>query len=187
MFNYFGLTRQERILVIETVEILMPSIRPRSFRSLDTLAQRTAGSADFKTYAATLGEALTRWRNRTEGQGRFRVEVITSDPGRAGPSGVVRIDYAEGPTRDPASRATVDDDLVLETLAALRAAGLRTTSSGDGLTLVPDTELSLKGALYLVRPLAQRGWTVRQALRDAERIVRAVQDRSRPTKPTEAA
>ena len=33
MFNYFGLTSEERILVIETVEILMPSIRPRSFRS----------------------------------------------------------------------------------------------------------------------------------------------------------
>ena len=36
--EYFGLSAEEMTLVRETVEILMPSICPRSFKSLDTPA-----------------------------------------------------------------------------------------------------------------------------------------------------
>jgi hypothetical protein len=187
VFTYFGLRAEERVLVRETVEVFMPSIRPRSFRSLNTPAQRSATRGDFETYAHALGEALTRWRNRTAGRGRFQVKVVTSDPSCAGPSGIVRIVYAESPTGDPSVDTAIDDKIVAATLATLREAGLSIVGSGDGLTLVPDTELWVNGALYLVRPLARRSWTVRQALRDAERIVRAVQDRARPAQPTEAA
>ena len=39
VFEFFSLTDGEQALVQETVDVLMPSIRPRSFRSLDTPAQ----------------------------------------------------------------------------------------------------------------------------------------------------
>lgn len=178
IFDYFGLTPEERTLIRETVEVLMPSIRPRSFKSLDTPAQHVANTDDFSLYANALAEALTSWRTRTRGRGRFNVVVVAGDPQRAGPSGIVRVTYAEEPTQAPKVGAEVNDDLVLETLAQLRASGLRAIPAGEFLTLVPDAHLWIDGALYLVRPLTQRSWTVRQAMRDAEHIVRSVQSRA---------
>lgn len=178
IFDYFGLAPEERVLIRETVDVLMPSVRPRSFKSLDTPAQHVADADDFSTYARTLAAALTAWRTKTRGRGRFRVAVVASDPERAGPSGIVRVTYADEPTQAPEVGAEVSDKLVLETLAQLRAAGLRAIPAGDFLTLVPDAHLWIDGALYLVRPLTQRSWTVRQAMRDAEHIVRGVQSRA---------
>ncbi|MCP1848207.1 MULTISPECIES: N-6 DNA methylase [unclassified Bradyrhizobium] len=178
VFSYFGLTEEEQTLVSETVEVLMPSIRPRSFKSLDTPAQRTASAKDFGIYAQALADGLTAWRDRTGGRGRFDVNVVANDPARAGPSGIVKISFAAEAQADPGVATGIDDELVIETLAALRKLGLRTIPSGDYLTLVPDTHLWIDGSLYLVRPLTQRSWTVRQALRDAEHIVRTVQTRA---------
>ncbi len=177
IFDYFGLTTKEQILVRETVEVLMPSIRPRSFKSLDTPAQHRVDAGDFDIYANALAEALTSWRTKTRGRGRFRVDVIASDPSRAGPSGIVRVAYVSQSTAAPEVSATVSDDLVIETLAQLRKVGLRVVASGDFLALVPDVHLWIDGALYLVRPLSRKSWTVRQAMRDAEHIVRTVQSR----------
>jgi hypothetical protein len=178
IFSYFGLRENERKLVRETVTLLMPSIRPRSFKSLDTPAQHLVAAKDLSTYAQALAQALTEWRKRTGGRGRFRVEVAANDPSRAGPSGIVRIQYDDVQLQGAEFNTDVSDDLVLETLAQLRQAGLRSIPAGDFLTLVPDTHLWVEGALYLVRPLTRRSWTVRQALRDAEHIVRDVQSRA---------
>ncbi|WP_197485079.1 class I SAM-dependent DNA methyltransferase [Methylomonas koyamae] len=177
VFSYFGLGIQEQKLVRETVGILMPSIRPRSFKSLDTLAQHRTSPKNFDVYANALGEALTAWRTKTHGHGRFHIDVVASDPGRAGPCGIVRVSYDEQTTGRSKVSTQINDELMLATLAELRDAGLRTIPSGDFLTLVPDVHIWIDGALYLVRPLAQRNWTLRQALRDAEHIVRSVQKR----------
>jgi hypothetical protein len=175
VFNYFGLSALERALVRETVDVLMPSIRPRSFKSLDTPAQQRANPDNFRTYAETLGDALTSWRERTGGRGRFQVSVAANDPERAGPSGIVRVTYSDDRTEASDVKIEVNDDLVLTTLSELREAGLRTIPAGEVLSLVPDAHIWIDGRLYLVRPLSHRSWTVRQALRDAERIVRSVQ------------
>ncbi|UWU67850.1 SAM-dependent methyltransferase [Bradyrhizobium sp. NC92] len=175
IFEYFGLTAEERTLVRETVEILMPSIRPRSFKSLYTPAQHRADAKDFGIYARALAESLTSWRTKTRGRGRFRVSVVASDPARSGSSGIVRVTYSPQSTDWPEVSTSVSDELVLETLAQLREAGLRVIASGDFLSLVPDVHLWIDNTFYLVRPLTQRSWTVRQALRDAEHIVRSVQ------------
>jgi hypothetical protein len=187
IFRYFGLSADEQRLVRETVDILMPSIRPRSYRGLDTPAQHAAKPADFTIYATVLGDSLTSWRSRTGGRGRFHVSVVASNPARAGPSGIVRITYADKATAAPLVDTNVSDDLVLTTLAQLRQAGLRAIPSGDALTLVPDAHLWIEGSLYLVRPLTRRSWTIRQALRDAEHIVRSVQARAASAKPAEVA
>ena len=63
---------------------------------------------------------------------------------------------------------------MLLTLKELRSAGLRTVSSGAAPDLVPDTHVWVRDLLYFVRPMNRRSWTSRQALRDAERIVRMV-------------
>ena len=175
VYNYFGLTPEERTLVEETVNVLLPSIRPASLAGLNTPAQRNVGLDDYNAYANALGHSLTRWRTRMRGQGRFRVAVKGSEPVRDGPSGIVRVDYVRDQTADPEIDALVDDNVVLQTLATLRGTGLRRIWSAPSLSLIPDTHIWLHGSLYLVRPATKRNWTVRQALRDAEHIVRLVQ------------
>jgi hypothetical protein len=56
VFAYFGLTDEQQALIRETVDILMPSIRPRGFKSLDTPAQHTAQPDDFTTYASAVAQ-----------------------------------------------------------------------------------------------------------------------------------
>ena len=175
VYAYFGLTRQEQALVEESVEVLMPSIRPASLRSLHTPAQRNVGLTDYTSYANVLGDSLTQWRTRMGGEGRFQVTVRGSEPGRDGPSGIIRVDYVRDNTADPEIDALVDDNVVLQTLELLRGAGLRRIWSSPSLSLVPDTHIWLDGSLYLVRPATKRNWTIRQALRDAEHIVRLAQ------------
>lgn len=178
IFAYFDLGLQEQRLIYETVRILMPSIRPRSFKSLDTPAQHKACPEDIEIYADILGDALTSWRVKTHGCGRFNINVIASDARREGPCGIVCITYDEQITDQPTISTQINDELVLATLGELQDAGLRTIPSGDFLTLVPDIHIWIEGALYLVRPLAKRNWTMRQALRDAEHLVRNVQQQS---------
>ncbi len=187
VFKYFGLSESERVLVNETVDILMPSIRPRGFKRLDTPAQAAARPADFQLYSEALAVSLTKWRERTGGGGRFDVRVVASDPLREGPAGIVRISYTNEVTASAIASAELNDDLVLATLTQLRAAGLTAIAAGDALQLVPDAYVWTEGSLYLVRPLSRRSWTVRQALRDAERIVRSVQGRPQPASRPEVA
>ena len=175
VYTYFGLTRHERALVQETVDVLMPSIRPRRLGNLDTRAQQNAGLRDYKAYARALGTSLTRWRTRMGGTGRFRITVKCTEPSRDGPSGVVRVDHIRHETADAEIDTGIDDHVVFETLELLRAAGLRRIRSGTSLSLVPDAHIWLEGSLYLARPATKRSWTVRQALRDSEHIVRLVQ------------
>jgi hypothetical protein len=187
VFAYFGLSFDEQVLIEETVSVLLPSVRPRSLESLDTPAQKAAQLSDLARYAHTLGAALTSWRTRMGGKGSFQVGVVTSDPNRAGPSGIVRVGYDEGATGDANSSSEINDETVLATLGALRDAGLRVLPSGSTVDLMPDAQIMIGSALYLVRPLTRRSWTVRQALRDAENIVRSVQARGRVSTPMEVA
>lgn len=173
--TYFGLTPDEQDLVHETVEIVLPSIRPRALTSLDTPAQQIASPDDLLTYARALGKSLTSWRTLTRGRGHFQIDVVASHPAREGPSGIVCITYIDEPTSEPIVDTTVNDGLVLKTLEKLRESGLSTIPSDDLLALVPDVHAWIDRSLYLVRPLSQRSWTIRQALRDAEHIVRTVQ------------
>lgn len=177
IFQYFGLYEEEKALILETCEVILPSVRPRNYRSLDTPIQRPATQEDFDCYAKGLADALTSWRERTSGQGRFRVEVFASQGDRQGRLGIARVHYEEAPTGPPLAKARLNDAAVIETLRVLREAGLQMIPSGEYMGLVPDIHIWVGGDLYVVRPLARRNWTLRQALRDGERIVRDVQQR----------
>ena len=176
VYAYFGLSPAERDLVHETTTVLLPSIRPASLGALrKTHAQQTAHLNDYRAYGKSLVRALTLWRTRMKGEGTFSVTVNGSSTVRQAPCGIVRVDYSPTEARDPKSHAHIDDEIVHQTLERLHDAGLHRIQSGPSLSLVPDTHLWLDGSLYLVRLATKRSWTIRQALRDAEHIVRIVQ------------
>ena len=187
VFEYFSLSNKERALVRETVNILLPSIRPRSFASLNTPAQSRATRAEFQKYGSELADALAEWRRRTGGLGQFDVAIVANGSDRPGSVGVVRIEY--NPSESSPTRAVtkIDNEIIQATLAELRLSGLAAIPLGDALHLVPDIYVWTDEALYLVRPLTGRLWTRRQALRDAEHIVRAVQNRQGPLNGSDAA
>ena len=185
VYAYFGLTHDERALVNETVTVLVPSIRPASFGALpNTPARRTARKDDYSDYARSLARSLTLWRTRMNGTGSFRVTVVGSSPVRDAPCGIVKVDYSPTDRGGPENETRIDDDIVLRTLELLHDAGLHRIQSGPSLSLLPDTHIRLNGSLYLVRPATKRSWTIRQALRDAEHIVRMVQGESSSLEPT---
>lgn len=178
VFDYFDLSPTERVMVRESVSVLMPSIRPRSYKSLYTPLQRRASAEALPRYAQALGDNLTMWRERMGGVGHFAVTVVATDPARTGGVGVVRVQYLPDGTSAADVSTCVDDALVQETLQALRRDALDAVQRPEGLRFVPDQCLWTPRGLYLVRPLTQRGWLLRTALRDAERIVREVQRRA---------
>ena len=173
VFSYFQVTTVDRRLVQETVKRVMPAIRPRSQKRLDTLWQRSVVAEDLHTYARELGRALDEWRARTSGTGRFDVSLWANDSQRPGALGIVRIGYAAERLGEPIARVHVDDDLVIQVLEELGRHGLAAIPTG-GMRYHPDTHIWLEGRVYVVRYLMQRSWTLRQALRDAERIFRDV-------------
>lgn len=179
VYDFFSLSNDERSFVRETVDIFLPSIRPRSVKNLDTPTQKTARLDDFDSYAYALANALVAWRKRTKGQGHFQVSVLTNKIGRPGSVGVVRIKYALAETASHDAATCVDDKAVQATLSELRRQGLTIVPIGDAVQLIPDAYIWTNNALYIVRLPALRNWTMRRALQDAERIVRIVQDRQR--------
>lgn len=174
VFDYFGLVESEKTLVRETVDVLMPLVRPRTIKKLNVLAQQNVSWGDvLNIYAKTLAESLSDWRDKMGGCGFFGVEVVASEPEQDGPSVIVRVDYSEHGALQ--TDVEIKDGVARQTLDYLRKAGLHIITFGNPLSLVPDVHLWLDGTFYLVRPLNRRSWTVRQALRDAEFIVRQVQ------------
>lgn len=178
VFDYFSVASEERAIILETVDVLMPAIRPRGYKNLNTSLQQGVGPGDLKRYARRLTGQLTEWRKRTGGKGRFSVNVVSSEPRRAGAVGVVRIGYSSDRSARGSASLEISDLLVQQTLVELRQLGLSLIPTGDTLHLVPDTFIWTDEALYLARPLIKRHWTMRQAVRDAARTVRDVQQGS---------
>ncbi|MCY4584109.1 MAG: N-6 DNA methylase [Chloroflexi bacterium] len=188
VFSFFSITEIERALVRETINTLLPSIRPRSFSSLDTPAQSRASRKDLDTYGGALSKALADWRVRMRGKGEFNVSTVANRAARAAALGIVRIEYVpNGHVVSSAIHRRIDDEIVQSTLAELRALGLTMVPSGHSLYLLPDIHIWSEEVLYLIRPLISRLWTQRQAMRDAENIVRAVHNRHSPFNGSEAA
>jgi hypothetical protein len=187
VFDYFDVASDEKALVLETVGVMLPSIRPRSYLSLNTIAQGAASKVDIGRYAHALGQSLTEWRERTGGRGRFIVDVISSIPARAGGIGVAKITFDSTETAGAQVETRIDDQLAHAALRAVRQSGLSVIPSGESLHLVPDTYVWSNEAIYLARPLIRRNWTLRQAGLDAEHIVRDVQSRHRRRPETEVA
>lgn len=174
VYRYFGLSPMEMRLVDETVEVLLPSVRPRSYSSLRTPAQGRTRQTHLKSYARTLAEGLADWRHRLKGQGAFNVDVVAMDPSQIGPIGVVRVVFNPKAARD-ASSVQIDDSAVHATLQEMRRSDLLPAKRGELMQFGADTFVWTDRALYVVRPLIRRCWLDRSALRDAERIVEMVQ------------
>lgn len=178
VFDYFLLSENERNLIREAVTELLPSIRPRGYKTIYTPAQRRGGDGILQVYAQTLRAELDEWKEQLGGRGHLAVDTFSVPEGYAGPYASVRVTLNSDPHAKSLPEVNHDAKAVASVLDALRAHDLLAPERG-GAHLAADAILITSGAIYVARPLTRRNWLRRVAIDDAARIVEMVQ-RVRP-------
>lgn len=180
VYDYFGLTETEKLLVRETVREIVPSVRPRGYVSLHTQIQKRTDVQQMADYVDMLELELGEWQRELGGEGVLSVYAVTMDTRHAGPLGVVRVELQANMGR---TKVIQDDKAVSKMLDELRRQHLLPMNVSDDLYFAPDTIIWTERSLYLIRPLIRRFWLRHAAVRDARLIVSGIYTQS-PNKGT---
>ena len=172
VMSYFGLDRDERIIVNDIADYVLPSIQPGSFSSLGTSLHQQPTRKEVDRYAQTLVRALDAWQKRREGRGTLSLSYGVQP--QTGFLGVVRITIGskgKGRTElkwmaDAANQ--ISNELELAMVDSL---GSQTPPSPF---VVPNLMIAAGKSIYILKPARRRFWLARQALQDADRIVESV-------------
>lgn len=180
MQQYFGLDPYAQALVDETVERVLPTMRPYGLSPILERATHRAGEDTIRTYAAALLHELDAWRDARNGTGGFSVRAILTGNGRAGPFGIVQVDLMANQASETLAQIERKDAAVETLLATLRRNQLLPMEISENVYYAADTVIMAGNSVYLIKPQTERLWLRRQARRDAERIVE-VTTRSAPS------
>jgi hypothetical protein len=171
VFDYFGLTAPQRLLVVEAVKTLIPSVQPSSLANLPKPTLNRATEDDIKLYALTLQTELRRIQGQLGGEGEIALDAMVQPYDGIGSIGICRISLT-----NKASKPTVEmgNEAVLEALAWLREQKVLPMPAGESFSLVSDFLFFFENSIYLAKPLISRFWLSGQALRDAARVIDAI-------------
>lgn len=157
--EYFGVLPSERLLIDDTVNVIIPSVQPTRSRAL-VPTMTPASDEALAAYRDRLCETLSQWSRPTE-----------KLAGRVARSRKLGIAMAVIDRTDPEALVPADDSVddmnVLTVIDTLQKAFPRTKRTIDfvrGLMVFHGT------SLYVVRPDAGRHWTQSSALNDADEI-----------------
>jgi hypothetical protein len=161
--EYFDILPTEKVLVDDTIQVIIPSVRPtRKKRVIPTIQPIT--HAQQNRYIARLCETLNGWARG----GRFEVQ------GHAAVSAGLGIGVAVlRKTRlgERKSDEPQDFDNLLVALERLRKVTEQRINTFD---LIRGTKVFDRDQLYLVKPLGHRFWTETAALNDADEIAGSI-------------
>lgn len=162
VYQYFNIDPIERILIEDTNNVLMRSVRRR--KATDKIPTLTASTKPSRQqYTELLCETLNGWTNG----GPYRVAghvLASTDSGL----GIVIIDKLKKGEQAP-HRSDADGVIpVLERLERAYRKDLGTVS------IVRSVKVFEPKTLYLTKPLSQRFWTRTAALNDADSIATAI-------------
>lgn len=181
IYQYFGLSHSETLLVQEVVRDVIPSIQPRGFSRLRTELQEDAALDKLSDYAEALRAELAAWRDATSGHGEFDVSVQAATAGQ-GRFAVVRVDLVASPGNAKVAPVAEADKAVQATIRMLQNRQLLPMQVTSNIFLAADVVVLVDSSAYIVKPMQRRAWLRRSALQDANRIVQAargVEDRAR--------
>jgi N-6 DNA Methylase len=166
--EYFGLSAEEAALVAEANAVLMPSVRPRGYRSINTAVYRAVEAKDLEAYLQTLGNELNAWKAHLGGKGEItaRAWTIGTTVGRA-----TAVAVTLSPTKGAAFDERKLEDWIAQVIRGLSSQGLFPAQRSENVAFLPDVTIGAPGAFVLVRPSFRRMWLRRSALRDARAIV----------------
>jgi hypothetical protein len=162
VFDYFDLDPIERILIEDTINVLMRSARRRkATEGTPTLQASTRATRD--QYTQLLCETLNEWASG----GPYRVagRVLTSPESGLGVIVLDKLKNGEAP------RNQSDIGGVIPVLERLERAYRKDLGT---LSIVRNVKVFEPKTLYLTKPLSQRFWTRTVALNDADSIAAAI-------------
>lgn len=177
--EYFRLTPAQTARIREVVNLVLDSVQPGAFSSLHTPLQHRPTQAAVQAYARALVQELGQWRDTLGGEGRIQAELIINERTAHGALGILRLSPALGTGAAPAITTQRSDDAVQAIIATLQCHQQLPAPLSENLYLASDVVVRVENSLYLIKPLLCRFWLVGEALRDAERIVRAAQPETR--------
>lgn len=178
IFQYFGLTTSETLLVQEVVRDVIPSIQPRGFSTLRTALQLDAPLDKLTDYAEALHAELVAWRDATSGQGDFEVTVQAATAGQ-GRFAVVRVDLVAAAGSARVTPAVEADKAVQATIRMLQDREVLPMRVTSNIFLAADVVVLVESSAYIVKPMQRRAWLRRSALQDAQRVVQAARGAGR--------
>lgn len=175
--DYFGLTDSQVNRIREVVNIVLPSVQPSSVENLMTPLQQRANVQDLQRYVDTLLHELNAWRDAMGGQGSFDAQVTVGSAQAHGAMAYVRLDVRPGhSTKTGSVSMEVADTALVALLQHMKRKNLLPMGLQDNFYLAADLVVRQENSLYLIKPMVKRLWLQGEATRDAERIVRFVQE-----------
>ena len=157
--EYFGITESERVLIDNTIQIVIPSTRPtRSKLNVPTIKRSSTEQRD--TYSTRVCAVLNMWSKRSGFAVRGQV-IASEDSG-------VAISIFEKVERSRALEPMHPElNGVVETLKHVRDLA---SQKHVAIELMRGVKMFDRNRLYIVKPLDQRNWTPAAAMNDADEI-----------------
>ncbi len=166
ILEYFDIDATELMLVNDTINIIIPSIRPTRVKT-DIPTIRQCDSDLRNSYAKLLCDRLNNWA-KEEYKVHYRV-ISNSNMGL----GIIILEKTR--SEENPTQLSANDSELLDTFNTLQ----RITSKKIGtMELVQGLKIFHKNLLYITKPLGQRFWINTAALNDADEIATTILTRS---------
>ena len=171
IYEYFGLSANEVALVAEANEVLVPSVRPRGYKSINTTVFKAVDAEYLKAYVRTLGSELDAWKAHLGGKGELIVKawMVGTSVGRA-----TAVAVTLAPTKSARFDELKLEGWISKVMRGLSSQGLFPAQRSETVVFLPDVTIQAPGAFLLVRPSFRRMWLKRSAMRDARAIVERI-------------
>ncbi|MFH1891432.1 MAG: hypothetical protein ABIK83_01965, partial [Candidatus Zixiibacteriota bacterium] len=162
VYEYFNITKWEKIFIDETIDYIQDSATPSSPSKMTPLL-RPAMREDREQYTRLLCELLNSWSSQT----RFVVggRVLVSD--RLG-LGIVTLFHGADKADYTEVTGSKEIERVLKRLREVAQESHRRFRRIYDLTLFEENEI------YLIKPLAIRHWMCTAAMNDADKVAAAI-------------
>jgi len=173
VFDYFGLTQADRLLVDDCIQTVASSIQPQDYARLSTPLLHRPAPEEVSGYARVLTSELENLRARAGGLGSLNVEVVVDGP--SGFFGAIRVGLSTDGSGRSSARGSRNafETLLLDMEVAL---GQQLSSLGeDDPFKLPNAMVIAGDSFYFLKPMRRRFWLARMALADADLIARTVQ------------
>ena len=163
VYQYYGLTDTEIIIIDDTIKYILPSIQPRA-KKTPPLWEK-AGRNHFQEYVTTLTATLTDWLKPSN---YLSATLMFNHPDLA----VVGLKIQTIPPKQSFT--------IAETAQAFKAALARINTGlkrqiSPNFHLIPDLRIFVDDTLYLIKPKALRYWLKSAALNDADAVIADLQ------------
>jgi hypothetical protein len=162
IYEYFDILPSEALLLTDTINIIIPSVRPSRARPVVPTIEPSKQNQR-TDYAAHLCETLNGWT-----KGKFTVT------GRAFASMKLGIGVAVLHKRAAAESPSDPEGHIGDVLTALARLRQLTSTNMNTFELIRSTKIFDRDLLYLVKPIGQRFWTATAALNDADEIAGSI-------------